>query len=84
MAHPIAGYLEQRVQKILRIPRTLIVMALVMVGRRAAVIDPALPADMQADERVRPPRLPLGQISFTNRFRGPVAAAKRRRILRNR
>lgn len=84
VAHPIAGYLEQRVQKILRIPRTLIVMALVVVGRRAAVIDPALPPDMKADERARPPRLPLARISFTNHFRGPLAGPKRRRILRNR
>ena len=83
VAHPIAGYLEQRC-KILHIPAQLIVMALVVVGRRAAVIDPALPADMKADERARPPRLPLGRISFTNGFRGPVAEPKRRRILRNR
>lgn len=83
VAHPIAGYIEQRVQKILRIPRQLIVMALVVVGRRASVIDPALSADMKVDERIRPARLPLGRISFKNRFRGPVAVPKRRRILRS-
>jgi nitroreductase len=84
VAHPIAGYLEQRVQKLLHIPRRLIVMALVVVGRRAATIDPSLPPDLKADERRRPTRLPLSRISFLDRFQGPVAVAERRRILKNR
>ena len=82
VAHPIAGYLEQRVQQILGIPRHMVVMALVVVGRRSEAIDPALPPDMKADERKRPSRLPLSKMAFTNRFRGDGTVARRRRILR--
>lgn len=81
VAHPIAGYLEQRVQQILHIPREMVVMALVVVGKHDPVIDPSLPPDMKADERKRPSRLPVSKIAFTNRF-GALAVARRRRILR--
>jgi nitroreductase len=84
VAHPIAGYLEQRVQQALRIPAALTVMALVVVGKRSATIDPALPKAMKADERKRPPRLPLSQIAHTNRFSGKVEPAERRQILKSR
>jgi nitroreductase len=81
VAHPIAGYLEQRVQAILDIPADLTVMALVVVGRRSATIDPNLPPEMKADEKRRPARLPLSQIAHVNRWTGKVEPAARRKIL---
>lgn len=83
VAHPIAGYLEQRVQEVLGIPTDVTVMALVVVGRRAAAIDPSLPADMKRDEKTRPRRLPIGAIVAMNRFsRRELSSPAVRRILR--
>ena len=81
VAHPIAGYLEQRVQKILGIPKNVTVAALLVVGKRAKTIDPELPPEMKKDERVRPARLPAGEIAFMDRYVAKPPKNLRRPIL---
>lgn len=70
VAHPIAGYDPEKVREVLGIPEALTVITLVNVGKRAATISPALSEKQVEAEKTRPPRLPLEQMAFFNRFGG--------------
>ncbi|HEX4936975.1 MAG TPA: nitroreductase family protein [Gemmatimonadaceae bacterium] len=74
VAHPIAGYLEVNVKKTLHIPDEQVVIALLIVGKRATGKRAlaALPASMRAAERTRPARLAVGKIAFLDRYGAPV------------
>jgi nitroreductase len=68
VAHPIAGYDEEKAKEVLGIPADMTVIALVNVGKH--LLPPnALLSEKQAEaEKTRPERLPLGEIMRVNRF----------------
>lgn len=66
VAHPIAGYDPAAVRQALEIPEGMTVVTLVIVGKRAAAVDPQLPDWAQTAERERPERLPLKAFAFAD------------------
>lgn len=76
VAHPIAGYLEADVRRILHIPDAVAVAALIVVGVRTedqAVIA-SLPAEIRGDETQRPRRRPISHIAFDDSYEVALAA----------
>ena len=68
VAHPIAGYDEDKAKQILNIPEDMQVITLIVVGKHSNTINPAL-LDMQANvEKERPERLALEKFAFKNSF----------------
>jgi nitroreductase len=68
VGHPIAGFDEARAAAALGIPPEWHLVTLIIVGRRSATINPVLSDAMRLGEANRPPRKPLGEILFHNRF----------------
>ena len=68
VAHPIAGYDEAMVKEALDVFDDIIVIALVVVGKHADKINPALSEDQVAAEKERPPRFPLADFAFRNKY----------------
>lgn len=68
VAHPIAGYSPKKTREVLGIPEDVEVLALVMVGKHTDVISPLLSEKQVAQEKQRPPRLPLGQFVHLNKY----------------
>jgi len=68
--------------EVLRIPRDMTVIAMLVVGKRAAEVDPSLPADLKADELHRPPRLPFEDFAFVNHYSHRETVPASRNILR--
>lgn len=69
VAHPIAGYHEDKVKEILGIPEDMKVITLVIVGKHSETISPLLTEKQAEAERTRPPRLPLKEYAFLNRWK---------------
>ena len=70
VAHPIAGFDEEKVKKALNIPEDMTVIALVIVGNRSAKINPELSASQVESERMRPERIPVEEFVFIDSYRG--------------
>ena len=68
VAHPIAGFNEDAVKKILGIPEEMRLITLVIVGRRSETISPLLSEKQVERERKRPERLHLEEFAYMNRF----------------
>jgi nitroreductase len=68
VAHPIAGYGPAKVREVLGIPDNMEVLTLVNVGRRAETLSPVLSDKQIEDEGRRPPRKPLDEFAFSNRW----------------
>ncbi len=68
VAHPIAGYDEQKVKEILKIPDEMRVITLVIVGKHSQNIGPLLSEKQAEIEKKRPERLPLERFIFHNVF----------------
>ena len=66
VAHPIAGYDEGRAKEILRIPDDMIVITLVIIGKRSGTINPILSEDQKRGEKQRPERMPVEEFAFVN------------------
>lgn len=73
VAHPVAGYDPARIREILEIPADMRVITLVNVGRHAADLNPELSEKQLEDEKRRPPRLPLANFVYHNRYETPSA-----------
>ena len=68
VAHPIAGFKPSLVKEILGIPEEMMVIALVIVGRRADSVSPLL-SELQVEaEEKRPERKPLQEFVHHNRY----------------
>jgi nitroreductase len=68
VAHPIAGYDEDKAKEILGIPADMQLITLINVGRHLLPIN-ALLSEKQAEiEKTRPERLPLSEIMRIDRF----------------
>lgn len=71
IAHPIAGYDEDKVKKILEIPEDMKVILLIVFGKKAKEINPTLSEEQKERELKRPERLPLTEIVFINKYNIP-------------
>ena len=69
VAHPIAGYNPNKVKEILNIPKEMTVITLLIVGKKAASIDPELSDGQKKSELNRPERQSLDRIAFINRYK---------------
>lgn len=68
VAHPIAGYDEDKVKTILGIPEDMRVITLVIVGKKSDTISPLLDEGQIEREKKRPERLPHGRFIAMNHF----------------
>ena len=72
VAHPIAGFREKRVKRILGIPEDMQVITLVNVGKHSETLRDTLTEEQKAQEPVRPERLPLEKVAFIDQYEEPV------------
>jgi nitroreductase len=68
VAHPIAGFAEDKVKTILGIPNEYQVITLLIVGRKSADLNPLLSEHQIKAEKERPPRQPLENFTYFNHF----------------
>jgi nitroreductase len=68
VAHPIAGFDEEKVKEILEIPAAMQLITLVIVGKKAESLKPSLNEKQAAIESSRPARLELNKIAFMDRY----------------
>jgi nitroreductase len=68
VAHPIAGFDENMVKKILGIPIEMTVITLIIVGKKSEKLNPELSEKQIESEKARPERLPLNQIVYRNHY----------------
>ncbi len=68
VAHPIAGYDEEKVKEILNIPKDMQVITLIIVGKKSEEINKTL-TDKQIEwENKRPERLSLEKFAYFNTY----------------
>ena len=63
VAHPIAGYEEDRVKEILRLEDEMHVITLIIVGRHAETISSVLSDKQVEAEKTRPERMPFDKFA---------------------
>ncbi len=68
VAHPIAGFNEEKAKKILGIPEDMRLITLVIVGKHSKEINPVLSDPMKLGEKNRPPRKKIEDFTFINRY----------------
>jgi len=68
VAHPIAGFDEEKAKKILGIPPDMRLITLIIVGRHLLPPNPLLNPKQAEGEQERPKRLPLGEIMKLNHY----------------
>lgn len=68
VAHPIAGYDQQKVKQILDIPEDMEVITLIIFGKKADTINPLLSEKQTAAEKNRPERLPIEKFIWHNQY----------------
>jgi nitroreductase len=66
VAHPIAGYDPAKYKAAFFIPEPMEVLTLIIVGKRAETINPALKDYQVVSEKTRPPRKELKEFLFFN------------------
>ena len=69
VAHPIAGFKEERAKEILGIPDEMRLIALVIIGKHSNEINPVLSDAMKLGEKHRPPRKKLEDFVSINNYR---------------
>ncbi len=70
VAHPIAGFDEDRAKEILAIPQKMRLITLVMVGKHSEKMKPELSKQQKEIEKKRPERKPIEEIAFLNTYAG--------------
>ncbi len=70
VAHPIAGYDEEKAKEALGIPREMTLITLIMVGRHSPEVWEGLSERQKRDELRRPERLPLEKFTFIDQYPG--------------
>jgi len=68
VAHPIAGFSENKAKEVLGIPDDMTLITLVVVGKHSETISPVLSEKQVGWEKERPERLPLRDFAYLNRF----------------
>jgi nitroreductase len=70
VAHPIAGFHEDKVKEILSIPEDMTVITLVNFGKKRDQLRPVLSEQQREAEGERPERLPLEKFVHLNSYQG--------------
>jgi nitroreductase len=68
VAHPIAGFNEEKAKDILGIPEDMRLITLINIGKHSSEINPVLSDAMKLGEKQRPPRKPLGDFVYNNSY----------------
>ena len=68
IAHPIAGFDEERAKEILEIPGEMRLITLVIIGKHSQTLNPVLSENMKLGEKQRPPRKKLEEFIFLNSY----------------
>ncbi|MFX1296653.1 MAG: nitroreductase family protein [Promethearchaeota archaeon] len=68
VAHPIAGFEEQIVKKILEVPPKMRVISLLIIGKKSNILHDDLTELMKMTERNRPGRFPLNKYVYINKY----------------
>ena len=68
VAHPIAGFDEDKVKEVLGIPDDRRVITLVVVGKHMDTVSPVLSEKQVVSEKERPERKPLEEFIYLNRY----------------
>lgn len=68
IAHPIAGYDEQKVKELLSIPENMTVITLVNIGKHSDKISPVLSEKQIEQEKERPARYSQDKFVFRGRY----------------
>lgn len=68
IAHPIAGFNEDKVKDILGIPEEMKVITLIIVGKKSDTISEVLSEKQVGWEKERPERKTLGEFVYRNRY----------------
>ena len=68
VAHPIAGYDEEKAKEILHIPEEMKLITLIVVGKKSEEMSPALSEKQREMEETRPERLPFERFAFIDRY----------------
>jgi len=68
VAHPVAGYDEGHVKRVLGIPEEMTALTLVAVGKHSESMSPLLSEKQVGWEKERPERLAPGEIVYINRY----------------
>ena len=68
VAHPIAGFSPKKTREILGVPHDMEVIALIIVGKKSAKINPDLTSKQIEAEKERPARIPIDKIVHLNKF----------------
>ncbi len=68
VAHPIAGFSEDKVKEILGIPMEMKVITLINVGRKSDTISPVLSEKQIGWEKERPKRKSIDEFVYKNRY----------------
>jgi len=69
VAHPIAGFDENRAKAILNIPKEMRLITLIIVGKHSDEINSVLSADMAKGEKQRPPRKSFEELAWINEYK---------------
>ena len=69
VAHPVAGYNEEKAKKILDLPEEMRLITLVIIGKHSKEINPLLSELMKLGEKSRYPRIPLEKFSYINEYK---------------
>ena len=68
IAHPIAGFNEERAKQILKIPVEMRLITLVIIGKHSNEINPVLSEAMKLGEKQRPPRKALSEFVYIGEY----------------
>ena len=70
VAHPIAGFDEEKAKEILNIPAEMRLITLVIVGKHSDEIKSELNENQAKGEKQRPPRKSFDEFAWFNKFKG--------------
>ncbi len=68
VAHPVAGYNEEKAKKILDLPEEMRLITLVNIGKHSKEINPILSDNMKLGEKQRPPRRLIEEFVHINKY----------------
>ncbi len=68
VAHPIAGFNEERAKQILKIPGEMRLITLVIIGKHSNEINPVFSEAMKLGEKQRPPRKALSEFVYIDEY----------------
>ena len=68
VAHPIAGFNEEKAKNLLYIPVDMRLITLIIIGKHSKEVNPVLSESMKLGEKQRPPRIPLEEFIYLNNY----------------